>query len=481
MQSFFWHDYETFGADPVHDRPAQFAGVRTDPDLNIIGEPVTLYARPSEDYVPDPVATLVTGITPQDCLNEGLPEAEFIGRINELFMEPGTCAVGYNSLRFDDEVTRHTLYRNLRDPYAREWKNGNSRWDIIDMVRLAHAVRPEGIEWPTHEDGRPSFRLEDITRANGIDHGEAHDAMADVYATIEVARLVRDRQPKLFDYVLQHRDKRSVLSMLDTSSCKPVLHVSSMYSSEQGCCALVAPVAAHPVNRNSVIVFDLRQDPRQLEGLPPERIREQLFKPSQERTDSDGPRPALKEIRANTCPVVAPAALLKELPEERLQRFGLDRETLRANLDALRGMDGLAERLRAVYEEAPESGERDPDEALYSGGFIGDADRRRLEEIVETPPGVMGELEPAFDDARLAELFFRYRARNYPQSLSAEEQEQWERFRYQRLMEPGPGWRSLPGFFENLQQRMADSSLSRRDQLLLQDLQFYGESLIPSL
>ncbi|MEQ6886944.1 exodeoxyribonuclease I [Salicola sp. Rm-C-2C1-2] len=481
MQSFFWHDYETFGADPIHDRPAQFAGVRTDPELNIIEDPVTLYARPAEDFVPDPVATLVTGITPQDCLNEGLPEAEFIQRINDLFMEPGTCAVGYNSLRFDDEVTRHTLYRNLRDPYAREWHNGNSRWDIIDMVRLAHAVRPEGIEWPRHEDGRPSFRLEDLTAANGINHGEAHDAMADVYATIEVARLIRNRQPKLFDYVLNHRSKRSVLGMLDTERCKPVLHVSSMYPSEQGCCALVAPVAAHPINRNSVIVFDLRQDPRQLEGLSPEGIREQLFKPADERSESDGPRPALKEIRANTCPVVAPAALLKDLSEQRLQHFGLDRDRLRANLNALKQMEGLADRLQKVYGEKPHEEKRDPDEALYSGGFIKDADRRELQEILETPPGLMGELEPTFEDSRLPELFFRYRARNYPQSLSADEQERWEQFRQQRLMDPGSGWRSLPGFFEDLQQRMADSSLSRRDQLLLQDLQFYGESLIPSL
>lgn len=480
MKSFFWHDYETFGADPVHDRPSQFAGIRTDTQLNIISDPVTLYARPAEDYVPDPAATLVTGITPQDCLDEGVPEAEFIQRINECFMEPGTCAVGYNNLRFDDEVTRHTLYRNLRDPYAREWKNGNSRWDIIDMVRLAHAVRPDGIEWPQHADGRPSFRLEDLTAANGIEHGEAHDAMADVYATIGMARLIRDRQPKLFDYVLANRDKGSVLAMLDPERGKPVLHVSSMYPSEQGCCALVVPVAAHPRNRNSVIVFDLRQDPRQWAGVAPETLRDHLFKPADQRAASDATRPAFKEIRANTCPVVAPAGLLKDLPEERLQRFGLDREQIRTNLEALRGMDGLAEQIAAVYGEAPEGREHDPDEALYSGGFIGDADRRRLEEIVETPPGLMGELEPAFEDSRLSELFFRYRARNYPQSLSAEEQEQWERFRQQRLMEPGQGWRSLPEFFESLQQRMADTSLSRRDQLLLQDLQFYGESLIPS-
>ena len=478
MQSFLWHDYETFGADPVRDRPAQFAAVRTDADLNVIDDPVTLYARPADDYVPAPEATLVTGITPQDCLKEGLPEADFIQSINEAFLVPGTCGVGYNNLRFDDEVTRQTLYRNLRDPYAREWKNGNSRWDIIDMVRLAYAVRPDGLEWPFREDGQPSFRLEDLTAANGISHGEAHDAMADVYATIELARLVRHRQPRLYDYVLANRRKDAVFSMLDPDAGKPVLHVSAMYPARQGCCALVVPVAVNPRNPNSVIVFDLRQDPSHLLEASAESIRERLFRPGDQLAINEE-RPALKEVRANTCPVLAPATMLRSIPESRLEAFELDRDRLEQNLKALRRASGLAERVRAVYGQAPESGALDPDQALYAGGFIPRADRALLDEVLETAPDLMGELEPAFEDARLPELFFRYRARNYPQTLSAEEQERWLAFRRQRLLEPGEGWRSLGAYFQELENLYARSDLSRKQVLLLQDLKYYGESLLP--
>ena len=157
-ETFFWHDYETFGTDPKRDRPVQFAGVRTDAELNIIEEPVMLYCAPSDDIVPNPEACLITGITPQHALEEGVCEAQFIRRIHDELSRPGTCGVGYNSIRFDDEVTRYTLYSNFYDPYAREWQNGCSRWDIMDMLRLTRALRPDGIVWPTYEDGSPGLK-----------------------------------------------------------------------------------------------------------------------------------------------------------------------------------------------------------------------------------------------------------------------------------------------------------------------------------
>ena len=189
--SFFWHDYETFGRVPRRDRPAQFAGIRTDADLNEIGQPVMHYCRPSPDSLPDPESCLLTGIVPQTCLEQGLPEHAFAAEIEGALAQPGTIGVGYNTIRFDDEVTRHLFWRNLIDPYAREWQNECGRWDLLDVVRATWALRPEGIEWPRHEDGRPSFKLEHLTQANGIAHEAAHDALSDVRATIALARLIK--------------------------------------------------------------------------------------------------------------------------------------------------------------------------------------------------------------------------------------------------------------------------------------------------
>lgn len=478
MNSFFWHDYETFGADPVRDRPSQFAGVRTDADLNIIGEPVTLYCSPSEDYVPDPAACLITGITPQIAREKGLVEAEFIAGVERELGQPGTCGVGYNSLRFDDEVTRHTLFRNLRDPYAREWRNGNSRWDIIDMVRLTFALRPEGIVWPQREDGQPSFRLEHLTAANGIAHAAAHDAMSDVYATIEVARLIRQRQPRLFDYVMRHKDKASARAMLDLGRMKPVLHVSSRFPATLGCCALVAPLAAHPDNPNAVIVFDLRADPRPLIEATDEQIRERVFTPVSE-LPADVERIPLKAVHLNRCPVLVPASMLRTLSAERLRELELDADRLRDNLGHLRAASGLADKVASAFRRQPGTAPVDVDESLYAGDFIGAQDRQLLDRAVREPAEKLGELDLRFQDTRLEEMLFRYRARNYAQTLTEAEQARWEEFRRDRLLHPRSGWRALPAFLQTLQERLAGEELTSAQRDILEQLYFWGESLIP--
>lgn len=478
IRSFYWHDYETFGADPVHDRPSQFAGVRTDAELNIIEDPLVLYCKPSDDYLPSPEACLITGITPQKALQEGYPETEFIRQINEAFSQPGTCVVGYNNLRFDDEVTRHTLYRNLQDPYAREWQNGNSRWDIIDMVRLTYALRPEGIEWPRKEDGSPSFRLEELTRANGISHAHAHDAMSDVEATIALARLIRDRHPKLFDFVLNNKDKQSVRAMLDTITMKPVFHVSSKYPASRGSCALVAPVAEHPANKNQVIVYDLREDPSELLQATPEQIRGRVFT-SQADLGEGVSRFPLKGIQINKCPVLAPATMLKTLSAEKLAELQLDGDRMRGHLAMLRQSPDLALRVAEAFDQGPPGGLTDPDEQLYAGGFISPTDRQKLNWVLQQPPESLGELEVRFEDERLQEMLFRYRARNYPDTLMDEELERWEDFRQQRLISPGKGWLSLEAFGKELQ-RLAESPGITPEKLhILEELHLYGESLIP--
>ncbi|MEP3590483.1 MAG: exodeoxyribonuclease I [Marinobacter sp.] len=479
IRSFYWHDYETFGVDPLHDRPSQFAGVRTDADLNVIEDPLVIYCKPTDDYLPSPEACLITGITPQKALEDGFPEAEFIAQINEAFSQPGTCVVGYNSLRFDDEVTRNTLYRNLRDPYAREWQNGNSRWDIIDMVRLTYALRPEGINWPRKEDGSPSFRLEELTAANGIAHEAAHGAMSDVWATIAVAKLIKEKQPKLFDFVLKNKDKHAARQMLDTATMKPVFHISAKFPASRGCCALVAPLADHPTNKNQVIVYDLREDPTELINATPEQIQERVFT-SQAELGEGVARFPLKGIQVNKCPVLAPANMLSTLSKERLSELELDGDLLRANLAKLRNAQGLPARIAQAFDRSFDGSDlTDPDEQIYAGGFISNTDRERLKDLIAQPVETLGEQEVRFDDERLSEMLFRYRARNYPNTLSGEEMERWETFRTERLMNPKKGWRSLEAYGLELQRLASDPELTSRNQQILEDLHLYGESLIP--
>jgi len=478
MQSIFWHDYETFGADPQKDRPSQFAGIRTDLDLNIIEDPVTFYCRPTEDFLPSPEACLVTGITPQIAEKNGLPEVEFAERINKIFSVPGTCVAGYNSIRFDDEISRNLFYRNFIDPYAREWKNGNSRWDLIDALRLCYALKPEGINWPV-ENGQVSFRLEKLTEANGIDHTEAHDAMSDVYATIEMAKRLKKSQPNLFDYAFSLRDKRRVADMLDTKNLKPLIHVSSKYPASNGCCALIAPLMQHPENKNGFIAFDLRQDPQKWLSTDPDEIRRLLYTPAAELKDYES-RPALKTVHVNKCPMLVPASSIKLIPLERRAEWDLDLDQMNGHLQYLRKNPEFFKRLAEVFKsDGSKVSSDDPDLMIYSGGFFSPSDRAEMDRIRSASAIELAEREFRFQDTRLPEMLFRFKARNYPEVLTDDEQEEWVKHCSKRLFGDGSEFLNLKQFGERIQKLECSDSVSKKNLAILHDLKLYAESIIP--
>lgn len=431
------------------DRPSQFAAQRTDAELNPIGDPVTLYCAPSDDVLPQPMACLITGITPQEAAQKGVPETEFARAIHELMMQPGTCAAGYNSIRFDDTVTRNLFYRNLRDPYEREWRNGNSRWDLIDLARMCYALRPEGVDWPFHEPGKPSFRLEDLTAANSIDHQGAHDALVDVRATISLARLIRTAQPKLFSWALGMRDKKAVARMLDPTEPSPLLHTSSRIPATRGCTSLVLPLAVVPNQPQAVVVMDLAADPSPLINESADMIHDLVFTPSDDMPEGIERLP-LKKIQANHVPMIAPLGTLQGVDTSRIQ-LDVDAckenaRTLLAYLEQVRPK--VAEVFSSPYDD---SSNQDPDRMLYSGGFFSAADRHLMNKILDVPAEKLREHLWTFQDERLPLMLLRYRARNYPDSLSLKEREIWNRDRKARLVDaPADEYFTLEAFRQDL-------------------------------
>ena len=471
--TFFWHDYETFGRVPRRDRPAQFAGIRTDAELNEIGEPLMLYCQPAPDFLPDPEACLLTGIVPQTCLAQGVPEHEFAQAIEDQLARPGTIGVGYNTIRFDDEVTRFLFWRNLIDPYAREWQNDCGRWDLLDVVRCAYALRPEGIEWPQHDDGRPSFKLEHLSAANGLAHEAAHDALSDVRATIALARLIRDQHPKLFEFCLRLRKKDAVWAEIGVG--RPFLHISGMYGVERGCIALVWPLAPHPTNKNELIVWDLSVDPGELLTLNAQAIRDRLFV-KQEDLPEGVTRLPIKTIHVNKSPVVI--GNLKTLAPAMAERWGLDIEMGLVHAATLakqgRMLDGL---WGDVFRRDPLP-PQDVDEDLY-GGFVGNDDRRALQRARTLAPEQLaaraadGKL--AFSDHRLEEIVFRWRARNFAATLSGDEAGRWRAHRAERL-----GGETMAAYFESID-RLGEALAEddERGQNILGALYDYAESIAP--
>jgi exodeoxyribonuclease-1 len=428
--SFLFYDLETFGSDPRTSRIAQFAAIRTDPELNQVEEPISFFVRPADDLLPSPVATLITGITPQHALLEGVNEAEAFARIFEEMSRPETCTLGYNSLRFDDEFIRHGLFRNFFDAYEREWRGGNCRWDLLDVLRLAHALRPEGIVWPQREDGATSFRLEHLAAANGVRIGDAHEALSDVRALIGIARKLRAAQPKLWDYALRLRDKRHAAQLLDTVAMEPVLHVSQRYPAARLCAAAVLPLARHPQIDSRVIVFDLDSEPDALLALDPDEIADRLYTPAADLPEGEARIP-LKEVHLNRCPALV---AWPHLRAQDLARLSIDVPAIQRRATRLRDAGAaLAEKVRRVYARArPSRDPADVDAGLYDG-FVGDGDKRRFSDVRATAPHMLGSSDFCFTDQRLPELLFRYRARNWPQSLTVDERARWDDYRRRRL------------------------------------------------
>ena len=469
--TFAWHDYETFGADPRRDRPAQFAAIRTDEALEPVGDPVVAYCRLPDDVLPHPDAVLLTGITPQHAETHGVSEPEFAQIVAETLGAPGTCGAGWNSIRFDDEFTRNLLYRNFHDPYAREWEHGNCRWDLIDVARLAYALRPEGIEWPRRDDGTPSFRLEHLAEENGLVHAKAHDALSDVEATIGVARLVRASQRRLYEWSLGLRSKRRALSLLDWVQRTPVLHASSRIPAKRGCVALVMPLAALPDQANAVVVYDLDADPSDLLALDVDAIRERVFVGRADLPEGIERIP-LKIVRANHCPALAPVATLAGVDTARI---GLDVDRALRHAERLRCDADVADKvLRVFAREDRDAPTEDPELALYRG-FVGDADRALLPHVRRASPEALAAGFP-FRDSRYTELLFRYRARHHPDTLDATERERWQRFRTRRLTrEDGLASLTLAQFRARIAElRSGEGSASTA---LLDALEAWGEAI----
>lgn len=426
--SFLWHDYETFGANVRLDRPAEFACWRTNERFEPIAEPVAFRCKPTLDYLPAPEACAITGIGPETAWRDGLPEPEFAERVLEQMGVAQTCVLGYNSMRFDDEITRHLFWRNFIDPYEREWARGNSRFDLIDLARAAQALRPEGIQWPRREDGHPSFKLTDLSEANALPHRHAHAALSDVEATLALARLIQQSQPKLMSFALNLRRKARVLELLDWRHRTPVVHVSQRFPAERGCLAQVVPIAMHPNQAGKVIVVDAANDPGPLLQWSAEALAEMLVAPA----DTPGRVPlGLKLVHANRAPFVAPLSVLAGVD---LARIRFDREKIHTHtllLQEAAELDTKVQQVYALLDRQPRV-PGDPDGALYEG-FLGDVDRQLCRRLRSAAPAELASISDKLSDSRLQTLAFRYRARHHEANLDHTERQLWQRHCRDRL------------------------------------------------
>lgn len=461
-QTFYWFDYETFGLNRFCDRPAQFAGQRTSADLQNIGAGDNWFCRPSADYLPTPESCLVTGITPQIAGEKGLSEVDFADKVRGVFTQPNTICAGYNNYGFDDDITRFLLWRNLLDPYEREWKNGCSRWDLLPFVRAVWALRPQGVTWPqatVEGKKRTSFRLEELAKANELHHSHAHDAFSDVEATIGLARLLKEKQPRLWNYALANRGKDRVKALLENRvhDSDTVLWVDGRAGQERGYLRFIVPVATSPSNKNEVLVWDCREDPTPLATMTAEEIAARAFAPAAQLKEKGEERLALCRVKLNMAPFLC--ADLRVVTPEVAQRFGIDLAAVARNAQKLAAIAAdiatpVADALAVQREAAQPAQPLDPEAALYQGTLPGNADKSMMLRARSLTPEELSQAVEAgrvhFEDERLNELLFRMRARNWPQTLTDEEKERWQQHCSERLQEGEAGFLTFEQFSELL-------------------------------
>lgn len=466
-KTFFFYDLETSGLNARDARIMQFAGIRTDMELNPIGVPYNMFVRLNDDTLPSPEALMVTGITPQQTVADGYSEAEFSKLLIEEIFTPDTIATGFNSIRFDDEFVRHLLWRNFYDPYEWCWKDGRSRWDLLDVVRMTRALRPEGIVWPV-VDGKASNRLELLTQLNGIDHFKAHDALSDVEALIAVTKLIKEKQPQLYDYLLRLRDKTEVKKLVNLDDKKPFVYTSGRYDAEHDKTTVAFPLTSG--KNGNVVVYDLRYNPAEVVNLSPDELRKKFYASWQERQTDDFVKLPIKELQYNRSPAVAPLGVLEQ--NEGWSRIHLDQKTIEEHKTALLSAPHFAENIRTLFENRTEFAKSADVEAQLYDGFVGDRDRLRIETIRNASERELADFHPTFADERLEPLLLHYKARNFAKALSQDEARAWEAWRSARIT------KQLPSFMKSLQ-ALAIKEQGEDKQFILQELQLWAESILP--
>lgn len=474
--SFFFYDLETSGFGASTARIMQFAGQRTDLELHPIGDPENYMIKLTDDILPDPDAIMVTGITPQAVRAEGITEAAFLRHFTDVIATPDTIFIGYNTVRFDDEFMRYLHYRNFYDPYEWQWQDGRSRWDLLDVVRMTRALRPEGIEWPFDVQGKPTNRLELLTGINKLAHAHAHDALSDVEATISVARLIRNKHTKLFDYLLTMRQKNKIADLVDGG--QPFVYTSGKYPSEFDKTTIVTTICAHP-KRQAAFVYDLRHDPTTYLGKTPEQLVE-LWKWKKE---PEEPRLPIKTLQYNRCPAIAPLGVLDQKSQERIK---IDLQKVKEHKRILESSKDFEVRLCKAWEimeslQQPQTSlvntQDDVDASMYDG-FFAPQDKQAMRVVRAAEPQELSTLDLHFQDERLNALLPLYKARNYPELLTGEERSDWEKFCVQRLIGGGKQSR-MAHFFTRLQEIATREHLTSHQQYLIEELRLYAEGIIP--
>ncbi|SHH63400.1 exodeoxyribonuclease I [Ferrimonas marina] len=478
---YIWYDFEASTTEVDGIGVTQVALIVTDGNLNEI-ERFEMKCRLGDDIIPHPGAVLVTGHTPQS-LAEFPSDYEVAEKTRELLLKyDGACLAGYNSSNFDDEVMRRWMYRNLMPPYDHEWKMGRSRLDLLPVLRMVHALAPGVFKWPTKEVENPdgtigegvSFKLDQLSGLNGIEHENAHDALADVECLIKISQMIRERVPLVWEAALKCRDWAYNNTIIDGG--KPFL-MTSPYLNKTNYFGLFMNVASS--GKKERYVYNLMVDPAQFDGLSEQEIVDLIYSKKEDMPEGIE-RPGLTKVKTNGVPQVFPTRLPTGemvLSPETMSHCSLDGQAIRANAKALMERRKTWERVVTLLMAKEFDPKPDwPDYDLYSGGFLSRDETHRIEQALSRP--IEERVAFAELDTRVGRIVFLQIGRADPDLFNEEQREQWDRFVREKLSgsDKYPGY-TIDQCVQDIAQIKRERDLTEQQVAQLDDLLAYCKEI----
>ncbi|HEY9080474.1 exonuclease domain-containing protein [Magnetovibrio sp.] len=415
--AFIFYDTETTGLAAGFDQILQFAGIVTDDDLNPIEE-INLRCRLQPHVIPSPGALVITGVRPSDIAGANLSHYEMIREIRALIERYAPAViVGYNSISYDEGMLRQAFYQTLNPTYLTN-TGGNMRMDVLKLAHAASQYAPDVLQVPLNDKGKPSFKLELLAPTNGLTHLDAHEALSDTQATLDLARLIRDRAPAVWEAMRRTSSKQGALAALD----EDVFCSSEMMFGQPS--ILATKIAANPDNPSEVAVFDLSHDPTPYLDTS-EKDMSSLLRIS--------PRP-IRIIKANQSPIVTPHTL----SHPGVAGHGQTMDQLMDKVRAVREHPTFARNVAgAVATRYPEREAPAYVEQRIFEGFPSAADNALMEQFHAAPWADRPAIVSRIQDARLRELGERLIYLEHPDALTAETRQGHDAWRKKRFHAEG--------------------------------------------